>query len=152
MARPKKVQIPIDELAVRGESAVVSAYEKYLQEIVETDFAIFPSHTRFAGWLGDTPYNVSKYMNEHPHVLPKIKPLIADVLIEGMANKKYVASAAKLALKNVCDWEDNPKTESARSAEKAVADEKDAIARLTDYASDPENRAMIFPRKVAGRR
>ncbi len=138
---------PINELA--NEAEVVRAYEEYLQDIVTNEFDVFPSHTRFAKWLGDTPYNVSKYMNEHPYVLPKIKPLIADVLIEGMANKKYLASASKMALKNMCDWEDNPKTESARVAQKQVADEQDAKTRLAQYTSDPANRAIFLN---AGRR
>lgn len=118
----------------KTEAEVFVLFEQFLDSIEESDYARLPSTSAFARFLGIPRLEVIEWEKQHPYALTKIKEMTADTIAEGTALKKYSTNAAKMILKNECDWEENPHTETLTSSDTRKLKEKEKL--LDEYMKE----------------
>ena len=108
----------------KTEQEVFELFEEFLNGIEDEGYKRLPSSSAFARFLGISRIEVIEWEKQHPYAAPKIKSMTADTIAEGTALKKYSANAAKMILKNECDWEENPHVETQTSNDSRKVKEK----------------------------
>lgn len=120
---------------------VFALYERFLDEIEDEGYKRLPSTSAFARYLGIPRTEVIEWELQHPYDTPKMKSMCADTIAAGTALRKYSANAAKMVLKNECDWQENPHIEKSDSTDSRKIKEKE---RLLDEYMDEERRKTSF--------
>lgn len=122
------------------------AYEAFMAEVRANDYAVVPTKTEFSFWLKDNGYGdgdrktiyntLHKYF---PSIKEEFKAAQAEMFVQGSMKNKYHATATIFALKNMCDWRDQAKTEievGEQTRQALTTAEKMKLIReaVTDYA------------------
>lgn len=125
----------------KREEEVFALYEAFLNEIEDDGFSRLPTSSAFARHLGIPRIEVIEWEKQHPYALAKIKSMTADTIAEGTALKKYSANAAKMILKNECDWEENPKSEALTNTDSAKVKQKEKM--FDEYMNEERNKMKL---------
>lgn len=129
-----------------SEEEFIRLYEEFTDKIVDDGYLIMPSKANFANFIGTTKSDVIYWYKQHTHAQDVINQMTADVVIEGMANRKYQTSAGSFALKNWCKWSDNPAKpeQKAQTTSNTLLSEKEAAKKVDDYKNDFEYRRKMI--------
>jgi len=125
----------------KSAAEVFALYEKFLDDIEDNGYVKLPSASAFARHLGISRVEVIEWEKQHPYDTPKMKEMTADTIAQGTALKKYSTNAAKLVLKNECDWQENPHNEAQTSSDAKKIKEKE---KLLDEYMDEERKKTSF--------
>lgn len=121
------------------EDEFIKNYESFTEEIMANGFLEMPSKTNFASYMGVPKKDVIYWYKQHPQAQDVLNQMTADVIIEGMAKKKYQASSGAFALKNWCKWTDSPKqANAAEDNTKSLMSEKEAEKRIKAFNAEQE--------------
>jgi len=127
------------KLREMAEEEFIEHYEKYTEDVMSNGFLEMPSKTNFASYMNVPKKDVIYWYKQHPQAQDVLNQMTADVIIEGMAKKKYQASSGAFALKNWCKWTDSPKQESSGADNtKTLMSEKEAKERLKAFNAEQE--------------
>ena len=123
----------------KREEEVFALFETFLNEIEDDGFSRLPTSSAFARYLDIPRIEVIEWEKQHPYAVVKLKQMKADTIAEGTALKKYSANAAKMILKNECDWEENPKNEALANTDSSKVRQKE---KMFDEYMDKERDKM----------
>lgn len=125
----------------KTENEVFELFEEFLNGIEDEGYKRLPSSSAFARFLDIPRIEVIEWEKQHPYAAPKIKAMTADTIAEGTALKKYSANAAKMILKNECDWEENPHVETQTSSDSRKVKEKEKL--LDEYMEEERKKTSL---------
>lgn len=120
---------------------VFELYENFLNGIEDDGYTRLPSASAFARYLGISRVEVIEWEKQHPYDTPKLKAMCADTIAEGTALRKYSANAAKMILKNECDWQENPHIETQTSTDTRKIKEKERL--LDEYMDEARKKTSL---------
>ena len=116
-----------------GEDDFVQKFTEYAEMIEEGGYERVPSYLDFSRWLGIKSAALFNYLQDHPNIRERVKPIHSALLSTGAMLGKYRDASAIFTLKNMCDWTD--KRESTNiSADKSVATEEEAKEKVLKIA------------------
>ena len=118
---------------VRGmsEKTMTSSFEDFLKGVEGDNYAIVPTISAFADFIGKPRADVHEWFRLHPTASKQMRDMCADTIASGAMLKRYVPNVTNFALKNWCGWEEAPQKQGKTSKE--VADEKKAAEKLDAY-------------------
>lgn len=118
---------------VRGmsEKTMTSSFEDFLKGVEADNYAIVPTISAFADFIGKPRADVHEWFRLHPTASKQMRDMCADTIASGAMLKRYVPNVTNFALKNWCGWEEAPQKQGKTSKE--VADEKKAAEKLDAY-------------------
>lgn len=135
-----------DEMGKRGRpkkfkdgQELVSLFEEFCADIIDSDYDRIPSQTEFCKWLRQrkndtnrkTIYNA---LNEYfPTIKKDFERLQSDLIAQGGMLGKYRNTMSIFVLKNWCRWADKPQEESENVNDRIAK----SIEHLTEIISTP---------------
>jgi len=114
-----------------SERTMLSNFEAFLKKVESDGYAIVPTVSAFADYMGKPRTDVHEWFRIHPTASDQMRDMFADTIASGAMLKKYVPNVTNFALKNWCKWEEAPQKKGKTGKE--VADEKKAAEKLDAY-------------------
>lgn len=127
---------------VKGMAArtMLASFEEFLKKTEADDFAIVPTISTFADYIGKPRADVHEWFRLHPTESKQMRDMCADTIAMGAMLKKYVPNVTNFALKNWCGWEEAPQKKGQKSKE--AADEKKAKEALDAYIAAERRKGL----------
>jgi len=123
-----------------SEAEVLRSAEDFFKDVENNEYTIVPTLSNFADFIGQSRADVHEWVRLHPTAGKQIASMCADTIASGAMLKKYVPNVTNFALKNMCGWEEAPKSSSSNS--KDTADEKKAKSLLDEYNAQQRRKNM----------